>query len=123
MNKKKDFYTGYEGEPKLIIIQKNHTGIFKTIINLWIGFFDEIMNFVQPNSNGQWQGITLYYHTEENWCSQSPWKYEDKILFIQQLELIEISQLCIESQTLLMSILDIFRDSISENDEIYFEYD
>ena len=53
MSKKKDFYTGYEGEPKLIIIQKNHTGIFKTIINLWIGFFDEIMNFVQPNSNGQ----------------------------------------------------------------------
>ena len=123
MNKKRDFYNGYEGEPELIIIQKNNAGILKTTINLWIGFFDEVMNFVKPNSNGHWQGIALYYHTEEDWCSQSPWKHEDKILFIQQLEFIKINQLCIESQTILMHILDIFKDSISANDEIYFEYD
>lgn len=123
MIKEFDFYSGYEGEPEFSVIQKSSIGVVKITIKMWIGFFDSLIEPIMPNSNGEWEGIILYYHTNINWFDNSPWNNEEKILFVQQLESFDNHHLDIQTQNILEILIMVFKDSIDSNDEIYFEYD
>lgn len=55
-----DFYTGFEGEPELIFLQK--TANCEKILRLWEGYFDTMMQQVSLSSNGEWTNLAYYYH-------------------------------------------------------------
>ena len=118
-----DFYSGYEGEPELIISQIREDGSVKTLIKLWIGYFDSLLELINPNSKGEWEGIVLNYHTQPFWYNIAPLKYENQKLFIEQLESIENSQLEVIKQNILLILIDTFKDSVLSNEKINFEYE
>jgi hypothetical protein len=68
-----DFYTGFEGEPKLIFTQVLDNR--EEQLMMWEGYFDTIMDKVDVSSTDEWTGIAYYYHLclgcwgeeEENW--------------------------------------------------------
>jgi hypothetical protein len=122
MRKEVDFYKGFDAEPELIISQKDFSGNNINSIKLWIGFFDSIIELIKPNLKGEWEGITLYYHTHTGWYDNALWKCEEVILFIQQLESIEKLQLDVRSQLILEILIEILKESISSKTVVYFEY-
>ena len=71
MDKIIDFYKGFEGEgeTQFILQLKDKT---KTIVKIWDGFVDDIMDKIEPEANG-WTGLAYYYNLDEGWFDDSPW--------------------------------------------------
>lgn len=122
MTKEFDFYTGYEGEPELVISQEDVHGNSKTVIRLWVGFFDSIMELIKPNAQGEWEGVVLYYHTATGWYEISPWRCDDVPLLIDQLESIERQELDSPDQSVLDTLIETLKNAVNSNDSIYFDY-
>jgi hypothetical protein len=83
-----DFYEGFEGEPEITIIQKDKENNIITKLKLWDGYFSEIINLIEPNEKGYWEGVTLLYHVDLSWLDE-PWECDDVGLFLKQLESID----------------------------------
>jgi len=93
------------------------------MLDLWIGSFDSIVSLVKPNQKGNWEGISLYYHTETGWYEDDLWKCEVPELFINQLESIDSQKLEGETRRVLVSLIDILKEGSVLNKDIYFEYE
>ncbi|MGX7418094.1 hypothetical protein ACWOFR_04735 [Carnobacterium gallinarum] len=63
-----NYYEGFEGKPEIDIYA--FVSNEKVGIEMWDGYFDEIMRKVQP-VNDKWQSLAYYYNLYEGWYEQS----------------------------------------------------
>ena len=71
----RDFYTGFEGEPE-IAIEHQPPGGSSSSIRTWVGFFDELMEKLEPGPEG-WTGIAAHHHLHTGWNSEESWQDPD----------------------------------------------
>ena len=125
-----DYYSGFEGEPEILISQKNKDGKAIALLRIWVAYFDKIISLIPPNGNGCWEGISLHYHSVTGFYDTS-WECQDIILFRQQLESIDeellkkgdaesIEKVSFEVLSILKSML---KDTIDSDGKIMIEYD
>lgn len=81
-----DFYQGFEGNPELMLIHKNQEDVAQTVVHLWTGYFDPIIEQIPLNTLGHWEGLTLAYHQHEAWYEVPAWKCPDPALYLKQLQ-------------------------------------
>ena len=117
------FYKGFEGEPSLKLSQKDKDGIIKTELLLWVGYFDEILQLINPSKDGNWEGVTKFYHTETGWYDESLWKCDDLELFLGQLKSINVNSLEEKTKNVYHELFSMLEDCVVNENELYFEYD
>lgn len=113
-----DFYKGFECESELEIYERDQNGNAITHLKIWIGYFDKIMSYILPNSEGNWEGISLYYHTLTGWYEKSNWECREKNLFALQLESVEKELLDPICRDVLVYLIKIFK----ADGNVYFDY-
>lgn len=112
-----NYYEGYEGNPEIDIYTFSENE--KVGIEMWDGFFDNIMRAIQP-IEGEWQSLAYYYHLYEGWYDESPWKIPNNKNALIQFESIDSSRLDRVTQEILAKIIKLLRDN-SEN-SIFIEF-
>jgi hypothetical protein len=88
-----DYYIGFEGEPEIRIIQKSKDGHNIALLKLWGAYFDIIMELIEPNEEGYWEGIALPYNLATGWYDDGSWECDDVVLFLKQLDSIDENKL------------------------------
>jgi uncharacterized protein (DUF2267 family) len=124
-----DYYSGFEGEPEITIIQRSKKGHNVAILKLWIAYFNTIIELIDPNDKGHFEGVTLHYQLVTGWHDE-PWECDDIELFLKQLESIEENKLnesppeSIERVSLdvLRKLKSILENAIHSKDKIVIEY-
>ncbi|MDR1284791.1 MAG: hypothetical protein LBJ88_01160 [Campylobacteraceae bacterium] len=117
-----NFYKGFEREPKIELVQMNKQGNIKKILELWIGYFDEIVEKIKPNENGQWEGVPLFYHTETGWYDDENWKCSDLILFYEQLRQIKDNIYDEKVKKIYSELIMTVDNCVINQDDLYFRY-
>lgn len=84
-----DYYSRFEGEPEIRIVQRSKNGKNIAILRLWVAYFDVIIDLIEPNDKGCWEGVALHYHLATGWNDTNSWKCDDIPLFLKQLESID----------------------------------
>ncbi|UAC49997.1 dihydroorotate dehydrogenase (quinone) [Bacillus aquiflavi] len=112
-----DYYTGFEGYPEIVFYIK--IGEKREVIRIWDGYFDNIMQKIQPNDDG-WHSLAYYYHLDEGWYEDSPWKIPNNKDALQQLQTINIKLLDKKEQIILKEIINLLKENL--NSDIYIEY-
>lgn len=110
------YYKGFEGEPEIIFSTS------KKKIHMWSGYFDELFLLFKPKQNG-WEGLAYYYHLDEGWYEESPWRIPDIREAYNQFKSIydEIeNSICKE---LLEDILQILNLAIEDEEAIFISYE
>jgi len=107
------FYRGYEGQKAIQFRTKE-----KKLV-IWEGFFDDIMEQFEPDSEG-WSGLTYYYHLAIGWYEESPWKIPDLKNCLQQFEEVNLSKCRFdESKEVRGEICEFFRDAIKTDSSVW----
>ena len=81
--KLKNFYKGYEGEGEIQFIHGTQTDQ-KIILKIWDGFFDDIMEKIEPEVTG-WTSLAYYYNLVKGWYEEIPWEVPNIATALQQL--------------------------------------
>jgi len=124
------YYSGFEGEPGITIIKKNKKEQSIAVLKLWSAYFNSIIELIEPNEKGFWEGVTLHYHLVTGWYDDGFWKCDDVSLFLKQLESIDENKLkesalkSIEREgfDILQILKSMLKTAIDSNDEIIIEY-
>jgi hypothetical protein len=114
---KTDFYTGFEGYPSITFtIKAKNVDDIQTQslkIEIWDGYFNNLMQLIQSNEQGNWDGLALYYHTDTGWYNEENWPLDNVQLAIHQLSAIKFNA---DSDSMLGTnsnlILEEVRDSL-----------
>lgn len=117
-----DFYKGFEGEPEISIIQKTNGGDPKLVLHLWIGFFNPIIELIEPDKNGTWVGVPLFYHTHTGWYEDETWECTFLDTFLVQLKQIPFNKLDAKTQSIHQLLVGIVEDSLVSGDQLFFKY-
>lgn len=112
-----NYYEGFEGNPEIDIYTFSENE--KVGIEMWDGYFDEIMRAVQP-VNDEWHSLAYYYNLYEGWYDESPWKIPDNKEALEQFESINNSTLDTVSQEILTKIIELLKNNL--NSSIFIEY-
>lgn len=72
-----DFYTGFEGEPELIVEGRAANGQLGPV-RVWMGYFNELMDRVPPAPSG-WTGLALHHHLYTGWNEEPEWIDPDPV--------------------------------------------
>lgn len=89
-----DFYKGFEGYPEVKIICKKPDKVEPILeMTLWDGYFKEIIELVEPNEQGEWEGFLLTYNPCLDWDINHPWICDDLPLLHRQLTHIDTNKL------------------------------
>ena len=79
-----DLYSGFEGEPEIVIELRRPDGTTATI-HVWLALFDEMLNHIEPGPSG-WSGITLTHHMAIGWDDGDWWTDPDPKDTLAKLE-------------------------------------
>lgn len=112
-----NYYKGFEGYPEIDFY--TYSGDEKIGIEMWVGFFNEIMQEVKP-TNGKWTSLAYYYHLYEGWYDESPWMIPDNKKALEQFETIDIKVLDNVTQEVMMKLIKLLKDNL--DNEIFIEY-
>ena len=115
-----DYYSGFEGSPKIQFISVIDNE--KLTIRVWIGYFDNIMeaiNFEPP----EWTGLALYYHLDEGWYEESPWKIPELDTIIQQFQKIDYKVFDKETKKVYEDIFNLLQKAKAEQKSVIIVYD
>ncbi len=86
---RKDFYSGFGEEPKITFLYKSYP---LEKIDIWEGYFDNLMDLNEPDKDGYWQGLALYYHTDTGWYDETEWQIPDLKKIIAEFESLNTSK-------------------------------
>lgn len=115
------YYDGFYGEDEIFFILKDN-GIVQKGIGIWDGYLYDIMyDNIKPAPEG-WQGITYHYHVEglEKFTEEDPWKIDDLSLIYEQFSSVTNDILRYkESADVLHLIIDMIKEAIYQNKELY----
>ncbi len=113
-----DFYTGYEGEGEIQFIHVLNNGN-KNIIRIWDGYFDDIMEKIEPESSG-WTGLAYYYNLAEGWYDESPWKIPNLLETLQQIRETKDAKFRFQcSEKILDEICNLLNNAIDTDNCVY----
>lgn len=115
-----DFYSGFEGKGELRILRKSSDGATISVILIWVGFFDIIMNKIEP-SEKEWEGVLLYYHLHTGWYEEENWECKEVELFIEQLESFDHNYLDKDCKEVLDVLLSELREAVRLRHKVFFE--
>lgn len=113
------YYEGFEGYPEIQFIRVSIDGQ-KEILSLWDGYFDSIMYAIEPKESC-WTGIAYYFHLDQPWFDESPWKIPDVDIVIEQFE--NIQSLDTKTQEVLNDIIKLLRRAKTKKEEVWIIYD
>lgn len=113
-----DFYTGFEGEPE-IVIEHVIDGKQISVVYAWIGYFDRVMGLIPPGPSG-WSGVALHYHLLTAWESEPRWIDPDIRDTISKME--AARDLCADPTVGLFvdAVVSLLRDAQSQGGEVAF---
>lgn len=113
-----DFYSGYEGEGEIQFIQI--LGNEKTYtIRIWDGYFDDIMEKIEPEVGG-WTNLAYYYNLAEGWYDESPWKIPNISDALRQIEQVGNSQFHFEkTKEVFEQVCMLLKNAIKNNNIVY----
>ena len=118
-----DFYSGFESYPRMVFVQKNQKGEIVKILYSWKGFFNSIMVLIEPDENKGWEGVTYAYHVSRyNWYD-APWKCEDLLLFLHQLNSVETVDLDEREINVLNALKNMVSECIELELDLFLEED
>ena len=117
------YYIGYEGEPEIQIIRRTVQGDV-CVLRIWSGFFDEIMNAVEPEEK-DWSSLAYYYNLYSGWYEESPWLLQDINAAVEQLKSIKEDKLSVNrgSMNVLIEIIKVFEYAVIAGDSILIAYE
>jgi hypothetical protein len=115
---KVDLYSGFEGEPEIVILL-GHQHDSEQSISVWTGYFDEMMNLVEPSPDG-WKGIFHHYHCSSEWDGFGAWEDPDPTLTLSQLlQLVGNLQLSDSARLLLTSYIGLLRQAAERGVSVF----
>ena len=119
MGSEHDFYAGYEGDPEYIFrIECQPT----RSLRIWGGYIDAIMNSVAPGPSG-WHSLAKFYHLDEGWFEESPWRIPELSKALDQLQVADFSGLDEQSKRVLAALCELFQVALSEGLDVVIVYD
>jgi hypothetical protein len=116
-----DFYTGFEGEPEIRFTVADR-GSEERSVRLWAGYFDALMNEVQPDP-GAWTALALPYHLNEGWYDSSPWRIPDLDAAIRQWMTIDALSLGPEYVAAHAAVLQVLLGAKQASKEVLIAYE
>lgn len=116
------YYNGFEGESEIIFsLIENDITIEK--IGIWDGYFNAIMELVEPEENG-WTGLAYYYHLYTGWYEEENWLIPNVLEAYKQLSNIDASELVYrEEKEVLFLIVDVLKHAVENNGKVFIVYD
>ncbi len=110
------YYRGFEGEPEIQIISQKAG--YKEVFAIWEGYFDQIMQAIEPDTNG-WCGVAYYYNMNLGWYEESPWEVQDLCGTLAQLKAIKQSRLPAETTEILEILCSKLAEAIKNGFRIF----
>lgn len=116
------FYEGFEGSPQITFCLTKNNFIEKKI-SIWDGYFNDIMNKIQPQ-NGGWTGLAYYYHLHIGWYEEDEWLIPDILEAYNQLSNINTDEFKYEEEKeILILITDLMKKGMEHGEKMYIVYD
>lgn len=116
-----DYYEGFEGYPEIKLIRRDKSGNVVTLLKIWEGYFDSIITLIEPNEEGNWEGVAFHYHLTTGWYDE-PWRCDDVGLFLQQLEAVDEKNLKdSESLKILKTLILLLENTLNSNGTLTIE--
>ncbi|HCK0308574.1 TPA: dihydroorotate dehydrogenase (quinone) [Listeria innocua] len=112
-----NFYKGFEGYPEIDFY--TYINGEKTGIEMWEGYFNNIMNELST-VDSRWGSLAYYYHLYEGWYDESSWVISDNRKVLEQFETIDIKVLDNVTQEIMMKLIKLLKDNLDS--EIFIEY-
>ena len=119
MNKAKDFYTGYEGEPEYVFRLQEQPA---SSVRAWGGHIDSIMAAMSADTVG-WDALFKAYQLDEGWFNESPWSVPDVTRARIQLELVDSAALSSDASEVLAALCTLFRTAEETMSGVVVIYD
>ncbi|WP_207655827.1 hypothetical protein [Vallitalea okinawensis] len=117
---KHNYYKGFEDEPE-IQFTCSYSKDRSKVLKIWNGYFDNIMNAIQPEVSG-WTSIAYYYHLHEGWYKESPWRIQDIDSAVMQFKKVDIGVLDRITQKVLNDILELLIEAQANNETVLISY-
>ncbi len=114
------YYKGFEGEPEIQFIC--YDDVQKLILRMWVGYFDNIMNAIKPESLG-WTGLAYFYHMHEGWYDNSPWEIPDIQATIEQFKNINSDLFDNDTKCVFNDIFDLLLNAYLANQTVWIAYE
>lgn len=116
------FYDGFEGEPQITFcLLEDDVATEK--IEIWDGYFNEIMKMIQPEKEG-WTGLAYYYHLYTGWYEEDEWFIPNILDVYEQLVSINIDEVKYEEEKEILSLITkLIRKAIDHEGRVYIIYD
>lgn len=114
-----DFYAGFEGEPEVTFVR---TGKIEYSLQAWDGYFSQVLEKIKPGVDGDWHGLTLYYHLGTGWYDNEEFDVEDVQLFATQLAMLDTSVLEPATFRFYKALLLFVQEAIRNNDKLLIRY-
>jgi hypothetical protein len=118
-----DYYSGFEGEPEVIVTRRSLKGENRSQIRLWVGYYDDIIEQIPPGKNGSWEGIPKDYHLLEGWRDNTDRQCADTQLLLAQLQAIDTTKFRLESSKVHSALVFILRECINTGDNLFIMQD
>lgn len=116
------FYDGFEGEPEIIFTLVKEDGD-KEEIGIWDGYFNTIMNKIEPKENG-WTSLAYYFQLYIGWYDESPWLISNVKEACEQLKEIDSESFeNNEEKEILEKIICMLEEAITKESKVYISYD
>lgn len=118
-----DFYSGFEGEGELDLVEKDERGEAICRFELWIGHFSRIMELVRPNAQGLLEGVAYQNSMLTGWHEEDSWLCPDAGHFLAQLRALDSSRLEPETKRAHAALVEFVAGCAQRGHRLYFEYD
>ncbi|GLC82915.1 hypothetical protein [Lacrimispora brassicae] len=113
-----DFYKGYEGEGEIQFIQVLDNDN-RNVIRIWDGYFDDIMEKIEPEASG-WTGLAYCYNLVEGWYDESPWQIPNLMKAFQQIKQTENAKFrFLNSKKVTDEICNLLSNALDNDNYVY----
>lgn len=114
-----DFYVGFEGEPEVTLVR---VGSETHSLHAWNGYFSQVLDAIEPGSDGEWHGLALHYQLETGWYDVEEFEVEDVPLFASQLSALNKYGFEPATRRFYESLSSFVQAATSHNDKLLISY-
>lgn len=114
-----DFYTSFEGEPEITFRRADPA---ESYLHAWYGYFSQVLEQVEPGSEGAWQGLAGHYHLETGWYEQSTFEVQDVPLLASQLAAIDAAVFEPATQRFYNTLVAFVEQAAAAHEKLFLTY-
>ena len=118
-----EFYEGFEGEPDVWVVIGRDRQYPEQGLHCWSGHYDEIMQNIQSNDDGQWGALASAFHSDSGWYDEPAWQLPVVLAGKKELETVERIKLDNGTDAVLIGLLALFETALSLNLHVFVSYD